>query len=217
MTSGRRVGRSGLTPLKCYLLAMLATALLHSSFARAALIELQPETALASTGDSLSLDVVISGLGDTGPVSLGAFDISFGFDDAVLAFTGYILGSKLGDVGLAEAIDASTGSSGSVANVAEVSLLSAPDLDLLQSATFAVATLHFDVIGLGAGVSTQIDVLQGAVLADAFGSQISVSGLGSASVVGVPVPDTLMLLAASLCGWVSSKRTPVRRVKSHGE
>jgi hypothetical protein len=191
----------GFTLLKRPVFLLLALCCLHTPLAHATLIGLQPGTVFSGTGDSIALDLVVSGLGSGGPDSLGAFDISVAFDPAVLAFTGYSLGGFLGDVGLAEAIDASAGAAGGAVSLAEVSLLTAPELDALQPGAFILATLEFDVINLAASTVTQLSVLSGAVLGDAFGSSLAVTGLGSASIVGVPVPGTLYLLTASLLGW----------------
>lgn len=193
----------GLTLLKPSILLLLALACLRIPPGHAALIELEPDSLLAGTGDSIALDLIVSGLGNAGPDSLGAFDISVGFDSSRLALTGYTLGDLLGDVGLVEAIDASAGDTGGAVNVAEVSLLSAPDLDALQPDSLVVATLQFDVINLGPSIVTQLSVLSGAVLGDAFGSPLNVTGLGTASVQGVPVPGTLFLMSACLLGWLT--------------
>jgi hypothetical protein len=186
---------------------------MQTPLAHSALIEFQPASTFASTGDSISFDLVISGLGDFSPDSLGAFDISIGFDDSVLAFTGYSLGDFLGEIALLEAIDASTGNLGNVVNVAEVSLLSALALDTLQPGEFILATLNFNVINLASGAVTQLAVLSGAVLADADGMSLPATALGTASVVGIgsapspiPEPGTIYLLTASLLGWLVLKR-----------
>lgn len=188
------------------LLLLLALCCLRAPFAHAVLIELQPGTLLAETGDSITLDLVVSDLGNLGPDSLGAFDISVGFDATRLSFTAYSLGDLLGDIGLAEAIDASAGDVGGAVNVTEVSLLSAASLDALQPDSFVVATLQFDVINLAPSVVTSLSVLSGPVLADAFGASLAITGLGSASVTGVPVPGTLFLWAACAVGWLAKRR-----------
>jgi hypothetical protein len=192
--------------LKRYLLALLAVLFVQAPLAHSALISIQPDFTLASEGDSISLDLVVSELGDFGTDSLGAFDLFVGFDASVLSFTNYFLGDFLGDVGLAEAIDASSGDVGGAVSLAEVSLLSAIDLDALQPDEFILATLEFDVINLAAGAMTQLSVMSGAVLADAFGEAIAVTGMESASVTGVPVPGTGLLLLASLFAWLTLKR-----------
>jgi len=121
-------------------------------------------------------------------------------------FTGHSLGDFLGSLALLEAIDASVGDVGGAVNVAEVSLLSALDLDMLQPGAFVLATLHFNVINLAGGAVTQLSVLSGPVLGDAFGAKIEVTGLGSASIASIPVPGTLVLLSASLFVWLALKR-----------
>tara|TARA_R110002049_G_scaffold259252_1_gene435026 strand:- start:3085 stop:3669 length:585 start_codon:yes stop_codon:yes gene_type:complete len=193
-------------------------ALLQSPLSHAALIQLQPGSTIAGPGDTVSLDLVVSGLGNFTPVSLGAFDIGIGFDSSVLSFGGYTLGSFLGDIGLAEAIDASFGGLVGEVNVGEVSLLSAVSLDALQPSEFLLATLDFNVIALSEGATTQLSVLSGSLLADAFGQRVAVDEVGTASIEGratapVPVPGTLLLLFASLCGWRLSQTSRNRAHK----
>jgi hypothetical protein len=179
----------------------------QAPLAHSAIIGFDPNPVYADTGDSVSLDLVVSGLGDFAPDSLGAFDISIGFDATALFFTGYSLGDLLGDVGAAEAIDASGGAAGGTVNVAEVSLLSALSLDALQPGAFSVATLNFDVMDLAPGAVAELSILAGAVLADTSGNSISVTGQESGSVIGaVPIPGTGSLLLASLFGWLTVKR-----------
>ena len=193
-------------PFKRYILALLVILFVQAPLAHAVLIGFQPDSTFAGTGDSISLDLIVSDLGNFGPDSLGAFDISVGFEASVLSFTSYSLGDFLGDVDLSEAIDASAGDVGGAVNVAEVSLLSVVDLDTLQPGEFILATLEFDVINLAAGGETQLSVLLGSTLGDALGFSIEEIGLGSASIEAVPVPGTLVLLSASLFGWLMLKR-----------
>jgi hypothetical protein len=190
------------TAFKRYVLVLLAVFLMQTPLAHSALIGIQPGTTSANTGDLISLDLVISDLGNFGPDSLGAFDISVGFDASALSFTGYSLGGFLGNVGLSEAIDASAGDVGGAVNVAEVSLLSAIGLDTLQPGAFTLATLNFTVINLAGGASTLLSVLPGAVLADASGFALSATASGPASIQSVPVPGTLLLLITCLFGWL---------------
>lgn len=194
------------TPFKRTIFVLLALCLIQASVAQSARIELLPNSIFAGTGDSISFDLAISELGDFAPDSLGAFDIDIGFDTSALSFTGYNLGNFLGNVNLLEAVDASAGNLGNAVNIAEISLLSQLQLDGLQPSAFNLATLNFDVINLAAGTVTQLSVLSGAVLGDAFGAPIAISGLGSANVVAVPVPGTLFLLTAALFGWRSATR-----------
>jgi hypothetical protein len=190
------------TAFKRYVLVLLAVCLMQIPLAHSALIGIQPGTTSANTGDLISLDLVISGLGNFVPDSLGAFDISVGFDATALSFTGYSLGGFLGNIGLSEAIDASAGDVGGAVNVAEVSLLSAIGLDTQQPGAFTLATLNFTVINLAGGAVTQLSVLPGAVLADASGLALSATASGPANIQSVPVPGTLLLMITGLFGWL---------------
>lgn len=196
--------------IKHYLYTLLLMGLMHFPAAHAALLEIQPGSVFATTGDSISLDVVVSGLGNFGPDSLGAFDVSIGFDPFVFSFTSYTLGGYLGDIGLLEALDVGFGDVGGAVNVAEVSLLSALDLDALQPGAFTLATLNFDVLDLAVGAVTQLSVLPGAVLADANGDALATRFGAAASIEGVeariPVAGTLPLLMAALFCWFILQR-----------
>ncbi len=191
---------------KRYLYILLLTGFIKAPLAHAAHIGLEPGSTYATTGDSISFDLVISGLGNFGPASLGAFDISVGFDPGALSFNSYSLGNFLGNIALSQALNASSGNLGNAINVAEVSLLSALGLDTLQPGTFTLATLSFTVTNLAMGAVTQLSVLSGPVLADAFGAPLSATSAAPASVTGVPVPGTAFLLIAALFGWLTLKR-----------
>ena len=78
---------------------VLLTALsLNTPLAHAVVIGFQPDSSFASTGDSIALNLVVSDLGNFAPDSLGAFDISVGFDPSIFSFTSYSLGGYLGDL-----------------------------------------------------------------------------------------------------------------------
>lgn len=193
--------------------ALLLACIAQAPIAHATLLSLQPDTTFADNGDTVWLNLVVSGLGDYGPDSLGAFDISVAYDMAVLSFASYSLNSFLGDLGLAEAIDASGGASGGTVNIAEVSLLSAVGLNTLQPAEFILASLRFDVLDLGIGTTTQLSILGDALLADAAGSRLAVTGAGSATIASrIPLPGTLLLLLGGFFSWSISRRLQKPRI-----
>lgn len=204
--------------LRRCLFALLAMMSLNAPVAQAVEIGLEPASIFAGTGDTIALDLVVSGLGDYAPDSLGGFDISIGFDPAIFAFTSYTLGGYLGDLSLLEALDIGFGDLGGAVNIAEVSLLSALELDALQPGAFTLATLNFNVIDLAAGEVSQFSVLPDAVLADANGNALAAGTGAVARVEGVgapvPVPGTIPLLLAALLGVfrVRAHRSPRHRI-----
>lgn len=180
---------------------MAQVPLVHAAF-----ISLQPDITYAQNGDSILIDLRVGGLGNFGPDSLGAFDVSLGFDPSIFTFTGYSLGGFLGDIALAEALDASTGNSGSAINIAEVSLLFPSSLDALQPGEFSLAVLGFDVSGLTSGTTAQLSFLPGALLVDGDGAALTITAASGASIVGIPLPATPFLLLAAFLGLAATRR-----------
>ena len=79
------------------------------SQASAITLSLLPAVQTVAPGDTVSLDLVIDGLGDFAPDSLGTFDIDIAFDSTALSFIGYSLGTFHGDELFGEAWDLSLG------------------------------------------------------------------------------------------------------------
>jgi len=101
-----------------------------------------PSAPSVKIGDPLDVDVEIAGAG----TAVAAFDLHIGYASGLLTPTGASFGPFLGDPALLEALTAlDTGIPG-VFEIAEVSLLSAADLDGLQPPSlsgFTLATLEF--------------------------------------------------------------------------
>lgn len=187
---------------------LLLVCIAQAPVAHAVLLSVQPDTTFAANGDLVSLDIVVSGLGNFGPDSLGAFDVFMGYDATVLSFSGYSLNNLLGDLG-GQAIDSSAGDLGGSVNIAEVSLLAAAVLDALQPDEFIMASLNFDVLDLAIGATTELSILPGAVLSSAFGQPLSVTGGLSATIEGraaVPLMGTLWLLLGGFISWSAARR-----------
>jgi hypothetical protein len=153
-------------------------------------LSIDPSFQEIPVGGTASVNLVVSGLGDSAPPSIGAFAVSVAYDDSILSLTSVLFGSYLGTPGVdADAyVDASI--PGEV-YLDEVSFILFPDeLDALQPASFALATLGFT--GVAAGFSN-LD-FSFADLGDAFGNSISGVATTGAGVAPVPEPATMLLL-----------------------
>jgi hypothetical protein len=164
----------------------------------AAVIELVPAAQSGSLGSRFDVDILVSGLGDGGAPSLGAFDFELGYDSAVLLPTGVTFGSLLGDLTFFEADGGSSAGAGSI-DLYEISFLLPAELDLLQPASFVLATLSFEGIGVG----TSSLAFSRSILGDAFGEALPVESSGGsirvvASGTEVPEPPPWLILALGI-------------------
>ncbi|MCX7111743.1 MAG: PEP-CTERM sorting domain-containing protein [Proteobacteria bacterium] len=162
------------------------------------MLSLLPSQQNAGPGQTVNLDLTISGLGNHDKPSLGAFDFDFNFDSSKLTFTGYALSGFLGNIGLGEAMDESLGASGNSINLAELSLLTVPgDLATLQPSEFSFATLSFRVDSLSQYEQTWVSFGRINVLSDENGDSLGIPAT-SGAVIGNPVPEPPALLLFGL-------------------
>jgi hypothetical protein len=167
------------------------------------LIGFDPVSQTAPVGDSVTVDIFISGLGDGFAPSLSAFDLDVVYDPAVLSFSSYALGPYLGDTLLWEAFDDSWGLIASDrVDIAEVSFLLDSELDSLQPGKFTLASLTFDILAAGQSDLT----LENVVLGDAFGGELVVDKIQNGVINPVPEPATLLLLGSGLAGLAGFRK-----------
>jgi hypothetical protein len=137
----------------------------------------QPSAQVVVKGGSVSFNVIVSGLGL--PPEVGSFDLTVIYDPGLLAPSGVIFGSSLGD----PTLTALTGFniSSPLLEFAEVSLLPTAELDKLQMPSIVLATINFDAIASG---TTSLSLVTG-VVDDGGGNKIFTT---------IPEPGT------ALCG-----------------
>lgn len=165
-------------------------------------LELVPETTLSTIGDVIEVDVRITGLGEGGAPSVGAYDMDVDFDVASLSFSGVDFGTFLGDplaLPFPEVLTDFT-VAGDVVDFAAVSLLSPSELDALQPSTFSLATLSFT--GIADSVVT-FEFVGEIRVDDAFGNKLV-----------IPEPATLTLLGLGIVGIAYRRRKLIKRVNS---
>ena len=193
-----------------------------ASSAGAATLAFDPSDQAVSVGSTVSVAVVVSGLGAGVAPSLSTFDLDLTFDGGVMSFLSFtfgdpILGDQLDLAGLGSITDTTAGA-GAV-NVFELSVDSAADLDALQASAFTLGTLRFTASSAGAS-SLGITIN---ALGDANGDSLSAGvGAGRVAVVGVvPVswPAPLLLLLIGAVGFAGfrvrrSGRAPLRPIAS---
>jgi hypothetical protein len=160
---------------------------------------LQPPAALATmisfepasqtvTG-SAAVQVVISDLLTT----VGGFDIIVGIDPTILSPTGVEFGPFLGDSALGEATSTFTLVPMGI-NFTSLSFLTALELDPLQPASFALATLFFNTFAEGTSPLTFVQ----ADAVNALAQPIALTTLDGSVTKVIPEPGTLALLTIGL-------------------
>jgi hypothetical protein len=181
---------------------MLLGLALAPASAGAISIGFAPALVSGAVGLSFDLELVVSGLGDGAPPSLGSYDFDISFDPSRLAFDSLSFGTDLG-AGSLQSFSAGAG----VVDLAEVSLLSPAQLDLLQGDSFVLATLRFTPIATG---TSSVGFTQ-AIVGDGFGRPLEVA-LGGARVdVERVIPEPAALALFALGALVVARASRGRR------
>lgn len=195
--------------MKSRLIAAVATALslLAPLPAGAITVGFQPASPSVLVGSPTSIVLVISGLGEGVAPSLGSFDLDVGFDSSILAFNGATFGNQLDLFGLGN-VSAVTPGVGT-ANLFELSLDTAADLDALQAGNFTLATLSFTALSVG---NSPLSIAANA-FADSLGNPLNADLVAGSigSTTPVPEPSNVMLMGIGLAAVMAAiaRRRPL--------
>jgi len=190
---------------KQILICLMATfGFLHIGSASAvATLSFDPSNQTVGLGDSVTVDLRISGLGDD---ILTAFDLDISFDDSILDFQGFTFGTGLDTFGLGTNIQFDTDFGAGLVNVYEISFDSDVVLGSFQPNDFVLGTFDFGTLSLGtSALNVAAPLFGGLVGAGALELDMEVVE-GSVSVV--PVPAAIWLFGSALMGLIGlSRRT----------
>jgi MYXO-CTERM domain-containing protein len=188
-----------MTKILCIVAAAFA---LVASNASAITLSLSPAAQTIGLGETATVDLRISGLGDALAPALGAYRINVSFDPAILGLAAApVFGTGLDVLGFGTLNGYTT--SGGIVEVWEISMDSAADLEALQGDAFTLATLSFNALGYGTS-AIGIDVVS---LGDAMGDSLSyLSEGGTVSVTRVDEPPAIALVGLSMAGFLLSRR-----------
>jgi hypothetical protein len=158
------------------------------------ILSIEPASQAFNSASSVSVDLVISGLGDHTSPSLGAFDLALSYDPSVLSAVSVTFGTQLGMSALA---GTDLGTPGTI-HLDDVSLRSASFLQANQPSSFTLATLSFRGIG---GGSSAIELTAG-TLSDETGL-IPLQFSTTPGKAEVPVPDATSTGSSLALGLLS--------------
>ena len=168
----------------CYCIIAVIFLLSWISTAGAITIGFQPSAQSVAIGDSVDVDITVSGLEAGGLDEIvSAYSLVIGYDASILSATGATFGSSLGFSFSSSDLAYDTGE----VLISELSLSPDDELAALQPDSFVLATLSFDATGQGTSSLEFLDYIQ-------FGTNFGIDVKGRS--VGY-VPQVLNLTADS--------------------
>ncbi len=189
---------------KRFLVCSLAViGFLHLGSASAITLSVEPTYSVINVGDTFTADLVISGLIDSAPPSLGRFDIDLNYDASIFsvaAVNPVSFGDQLdfGFNGVGDSVQTENTAIPGVVNLFELSFEIPFELDLFQPGEFTLASVSFVADSFGSGTFS----LAPSLLTDSLGNPLFAQQLNPATVEVIPVPAAVWLFATGVLGLV---------------
>lgn len=180
--------------------SVAACLLFASANAIAVELSLLPSSVDVTVGDSFSIELNVSNLGDFASPSLGSYYARIDFDEAILGLGSVGISNFLGDPADPFETSVSLTPGSDYVGIDVFSFLLEPELDMLQPSGFTLATLHFTAVAVGtSSVSIDPDSLDlGSAAGVALVPTATNASLVTVSARPAPLPPTVLLLAAGL-------------------
>lgn len=183
--------------MKTLFASLLALGLSLSLNANAISIDLIANQTAVNVGDSIEVQVRISGLSDASAPALGVYDVNFNYDASLFNFSSILwgdstLGNQLDLSGFGSLQDSNSGLGW--LSAFEISFDDAADLELLQAGEFTLFSVLLNAISIGSGNFS----LAANSIGDAYGNDLFIDTMNGTAVnirgVSVPEPSSLLLL-----------------------
>lgn len=193
---------------KILVLAVNVTAIFITTLSHAITIGFDPASQDVVLGNTASINLVISDLGDNIAPSLGGFDIDITYNPAILSLSSVVFGNQVDIFGFGQSDQFVIFESGGV-NIFELSYDDPFDLEDLQPSSFILATLSFNTIGYGTSSMDITNIILSDEWAEPLFADTTTSGRINVTHAAVPEPSIFFLVVSGLIGMGCLRRKDI--------